>query len=372
MAPSKQEGVPHAGYAVTLLGICLAVFASACGGSSGPRDSAVYTAVGEPCNSSRLFAADSVWNACFPADAPVDSGSGDMVEGLVREVKREGAAGTGPYVQTDRYSTPLYVVRAHQPVVRVALDDPRASWRRGLQRAFRKVPIPKHARPAAGSDAHMTVWQPSRDRLWEFWQARKRRDGWHASWGGAIKHVSSSPGYFNRTSWPGLSRSNWGATATSLPVIAGTILISELRAGEINHALALDLPAPRSHSFAWPAQRTDGTGPPSAIPEGARLRLDPDQDLESLDLPRITLIMARAAQRYGMIVRDQTHGQPQAEDAVGAQRSNADSGNHPGVDAPRNRYDSAAPPEPPDSLSRALGDALEAGDDVELLRSRAM
>jgi hypothetical protein len=229
-----------------------------------------------------------------------------LVEELVREVDREGEAGTGPYVQTDSYSTPLYVARAHQRVVRVALDDPHESWRRGLQRAFRKVPIPRHARPAAGSDAHMTVWQPSRDRLWEFWQAHKRRGRWHASWGGAIKHVSQSPGYFDTSSWPGLSQPNWGATATSLPVVAGTMLINELRAGEIQHALALSLPAPRADSFAWPAQRTDGSGPRDAIPEGARLRIDPDVNLDELHLPRITLMMARAAQRYGMIVRDQT------------------------------------------------------------------
>jgi hypothetical protein len=307
MAPSTQEGVQPTGRAViALLGVCLALFASACGGSSGSSDSSASRAVGEPCNSSRLFAADSVWNACFPADAPIDSKSGEMVDGLVREVNRETSAGTGPYIQTDSYSTPLYVVRAKQPVVRVALDDPHVPWRRGLQRAFRKVPIPSRARPAAGSDAHMTVWQPSRDRLWEFWQAHRERDGWHASWGGAIKRVSKSPGYFDARSWPGLSKSNWGATATSLPVVAGTMLVRELRAGEVNHALALSLPAPRSGEFAWPAQRTDGAGPPDAIPEGARLRIDPDLDLEDLHLPRMALIMARAAQRYGMIVRDQT------------------------------------------------------------------
>jgi hypothetical protein len=90
-------------------------------------------------------------------------------------------------------------------------------------------------------------------------------------------------------------------------VIAGTMLVKELRAGQIGHALAISLPAPRAESFAWPAQRTDGTGPSDAIPEGARLRLDPDLDLDSLGLPPITLMIARAAQRYGMIVRDQTH-----------------------------------------------------------------
>jgi hypothetical protein len=321
MAPSTQEGVRPAGHALTaLLGLCLAVFAFACGASSAPSDSPAY--VGTPCNSSGLFAAGSVWNACLPADAPVDSGSAGMVGALVGEAHREEAAGTGPYIQTDSYSTPLYVVRAHQPAVRVTLDDPRAPSRRGLQRAFRKVPIPKHARPAAGSDAHMTVWQPSRDKLWEFWQARKEDGRWRASWGGAIRHVSKSPGYFDAESWPPLSRVYWGATASSLPVIAGTMLIRELRAGEIRHALALSLPAPRADWFAWPAQRTDGTGPPGAIPEGARLRLDPGLNLDDLHLPRMTLIMAKAAQRYGMIVRDQTHVAVgfYAEDPVHAKR----------------------------------------------------
>jgi hypothetical protein len=310
MAPSTQECILLKGRAASvLLVLCLLVFASASCGSSGDDDSRAspYRPVGEPCNSSRLFAADSVWNACFPADAAIDSASKEMVEELVKEVSREQSAGTGPYIQTDSYSTPLYVVPAKQPVVRVRLDDPLASSRRGLQRAFRKVPIPRHAKPARGTDAHMTIWQPSRDRLWEFWQASKRGDRWRASWGGAMKHVSKSPGYFDTGSWPGLSRTDWGATASSLPVVAGAMLVKELRAGQINHALALSLPAPRADSFAWPAQRTDGTGPSDAIPEGARLRLDPDLNLESLDLPRTTLIMARAAQRYGIIVRDQTH-----------------------------------------------------------------
>jgi hypothetical protein len=152
----------------------------------------------------------------------------------------------------------------------------------------------------------MTVWQPSRDRLWEFWRARKLSDGWHASWGGAIEHVSKSPGYYSAHSWPGLSESDWGATATSLPVIAGTMLVTELRSSRIRHALATDLPAPAAGRYSWPAQRTDGGGPPGAIPEGARLRLPSDLGLRKLHLPRIALMMARAAKRRGIIVRDQT------------------------------------------------------------------
>jgi hypothetical protein len=59
--------------------------------------------------------------------------------------------------------------------------------------------------------------------------------------------------------------------------------------------------------YSWPAQRTDGaSSDPNAIPEGARFRLDPKLDIDGLDLPPMTRMIAKAAQRYGMIVRDQT------------------------------------------------------------------
>jgi hypothetical protein len=213
----------------------------------------------------------------------------------------------GPWISTTKCSTPLYRVSADQATVRVALDSPGLSWRATLQAANVAVPIPAGARPADCTDGHMTVWQPSTGKLWEFWRARKQTDGWHASWGGAIKDVSRSPGYYTPDAWPGLSQWNWGASATSLPVIGGTMLIDELRARTINHALALALPETRAREFSWPAQRTDGAGPPDTLPEGARLRIDPRLDLDKLNLPPLTRMMAEAAQRYGIVIRDKTN-----------------------------------------------------------------
>jgi hypothetical protein len=67
------------------------------------------------------------------------------------------------------------------------------------------------------------------------------------------------------------------------------------------------IPWARSKSFSWPAQRTDGASTdPNAIPEGARFRIDPRVELTKLNLPRMTLLMAQAVQRYGMVVVDQT------------------------------------------------------------------
>jgi hypothetical protein len=257
-----------------------------------------------------LFSATSVWNAPLEASAPLDPTSSSRMAAFRAEITSEIARGIGPWISETSYSTPLYRVPAGQPRVRIKLDT--GSWGASLQRALdRGVPIPRRARPAKGSDGHLTVWQPSTDTLWEFWKAVKRPDGWHASWGGAMRRVSRSPGYYTDAAWSGLPQSqgwHWGSTASSLPVIAGTILIDELRRGRIDHALALDIPDACARVFSWPAQRTDGSDPSQGcLPEGAHLRLDPDLDLSTLTLPRITRILARAAQRYGMIVRDRTN-----------------------------------------------------------------
>jgi hypothetical protein len=270
-----------------------------------PPDGAAVPTAGTP--AARLFAPDSFWNAPLPATAPLDPRSDALVARMRQVISSELTQRIGPWIATDRCSTPLYRVPANQPVVRVALDNPSATWRAGLQKAFEAVPIPPDAKPANCSDQYLTIWQPATDRLWELWRARKLTDGWHASWGGAMNAASTSVGYYSPQSWPGLSHWNWGATATSLPVVGGTMLLDELRRGSIDHALALNVPWARAGVFSWPAQRSDGTSSdPDSLPEGARLRLDPKLDIDGLDLPPLTRMMAKAAQRYGIVVRDQT------------------------------------------------------------------
>jgi hypothetical protein len=255
-----------------------------------------------------LFSATSVWNAPLGDSAALDPTSSSRMGALKAEIASEVTRGVGPWISETSYSTPLYRVPAGQARVRVKLDT--GSWGASLRRVLDDgVPIPKGARPAKGTDGHLTVWQPATDTLWEFWKAVKRPDGWHASWGGAMRHVSRSPGYYTDNAWAGLPRSqgwNWGSTAASLPVIAGTILIDELRRGRIDHALAVAIPNTCARMFSWPAQRTDGSDAShDCLPEGAHLRLDPGLDLSTL--PRITRILARSAQRYGIIVRDRTN-----------------------------------------------------------------
>jgi hypothetical protein len=256
----------------------------------------------------RLFATNSVWNAPVPADAKLDPASHRLVANLAGMAKAEGVAGTGPFVQTTSYSTPVYVVGPFQRDARVAIDtDQNSVWVDSLQGASNAVPIPSGAEPASGTDSQITIYQPSTDRLWEYWDFRRQGGRWHARWGGAIDHVSTSPGYYSPSSWSG-ALSVWGASATSLPLAAGMMTLNELRAGHIDHALAMTVPEARASVAAWPAQRTDGYGTAADLPEGAHLRLDPKLDIPAMHLPKFVEMMALAAQRYGIVVRDESHG----------------------------------------------------------------
>jgi hypothetical protein len=226
-----------------------------------------------------------------------------MVSGLDAEVSREQQAGIGPWITV---GANVYMVGPNQPTVPVELADSTGAVRGALQAAFMAVPIPPGAQPGTDSDSEMTVWQPSTDELWEFWEMHLESDGWHATWGGAMQHVSQSPGYYNANSWPGATN-GWGATASSLPMAAGVITMTDIEQGQINHALAVNLPYPCQTIYSWPAQRTDGAGTASdCIPEGAHLRLDPTLNIPSLHLPKLVQMMAQAAQTYGIYVRDQT------------------------------------------------------------------
>jgi hypothetical protein len=225
-----------------------------------------------------------------------------MVGAFDEEVAAEEQAKRGPWINTDAYSVPIYTVPANQPKVRVRLDH--APVVRSLQAAWDAVPLPPDALPAAGTDGHLVVWQPSTDRLWEFWHLEQTSGGWQAAWGGAIEKASSDSGAYGSEAWPG-AKPDWGASASSLSIAGGLITLEDLEKGQINHALAMAAPDVRGGVFASPAQRTDGTSTnPFSLPEGAHLRLDPNLDLASLHLPRLTLMMAEAAQRYGIYVRD--------------------------------------------------------------------
>jgi hypothetical protein len=237
----------------------------------------------------------------MPNGAEPDPTSGAVIGELDRGIAVEEEGQNGPWIATTDYSVPLYVVGADQPTVPVKLiHAPEVE----LSAAWRAVPMPADAKPATGHDGELVVWQPSTDRMWEFWKLVRGKGGWRASWGGAIRHVSTNSGVFGYRAWHG-AKPWWGASASSLSIAGGLITLGDLEHGRIEHALAMAVPGVRAGVYASPAQRTDGKSTnPLALPEGAHLRLNPTLDLATLHLSKLTLIIAEAAQRYGIFIRD--------------------------------------------------------------------
>jgi hypothetical protein len=255
----------------------------------------------DPPRCGRFFGPATFWNRRLAPSTPIDRLSRTLVDDLRRQVEDGFAKRFPPTINTTSYSTPVYTVAADQRRVPVTLVGGRTSWGGALARTLAAgVPIPARARPAAGSDHHLVIWQPARDVMWELWATEQANGRWEAQWGGRMTHVSRSPGYFYDPS--GIQP---GATATSLPLAGGLMTQADLARHEITHALAMAIPSSRYAVWAKPAQRSDGgTRSDTAIPQGARFRLDPKLDLDAMQLPPFTAMMARAAQRYGIFVRD--------------------------------------------------------------------
>lgn len=233
--------------------------------------------------------------------APLARNSARSVALLAKQVDDNwgGVAATNAYA----YNGAFYRASTTAPRVRVGFHDcqKKGYLPSGLYdgpRHFVNVPIPKEARPAAGTDGHLAVYDRAADKLWEFWQMRRTKaGGWEACWGGRIDKVSTDLGRFP---YP------YGVSASGLPVAPGMVTIDEARAGRIEHAMLLHvIDAARWDRFSWPANRSDGkSNDPNAVMEGQRLRLDPTLDLDAYDLTPFGRMVAEAAQTYGFIVTD--------------------------------------------------------------------
>lgn len=245
------------------------------------------------------FSDQSVWRQSV-RDAPLNDNSDRLVEHLAESVYSR-YAGVAAF-NVNQYNVAYFVVGGDTLRTDVAFDDcqDKGSTPSGLfdgDAHFADVPIPEGAVPAEGRDGALVVYAPDSDQLWEFWRASETQDGWQACWGGRIDNVSENPGYFDGP---------FGTTATGLSHAGGMISLADVRAGRIDHAVALLAAEPATFkTFSWPAQRSDGySDDPDAVPEGLRLRLASDVDVQSLDLHPIAKMVALAAQEYGFVVVD--------------------------------------------------------------------
>lgn len=248
----------------------------------------------------KVFGQTSFWYQPIPATAPLHPNNAN----LVKEFNRQRTTWYQTVnINVREYTSPVYTVPADQPRIAVGWNDCQRKGfvERGFLAQVADVPMPANAREAAGTDAEMTIYQPSTNTVWELWQAKRDATGkWIACWGGKLVNANLTNGVMPKP---------YGTTATGLPFLGGQITAEELERGEIKHAIGIALvDVEHFNIYSWPANRSDGYNPtkkPNWIAEGQRFRFDPTIDPNTLTgVSRAGKIIFKAGQKYGFVVWD--------------------------------------------------------------------
>ncbi|MBK5231152.1 MAG: hypothetical protein JJE27_08285, partial [Thermoleophilia bacterium] len=199
---------------------------------------------------------------------------------------------TNPNLTTRRYGVPIYESEAND-----TLFGPFSCVYTCDINRDGTVPIPAFAVPDEGTDHHMTVLSPDRQTSWDYYKPVKNASGvWSGTSAGAIVPMSGN-GIVSKTIA--------GANAANMASLAGLVRPEELAQGHIDHAVTIGIPGIAGGAPACPATHNVGTtSDPNALPEGARLQLDPTVSVDALSIPAWQKTIARAMQTYGAYVRD--------------------------------------------------------------------
>lgn len=290
----------------TVIAVAIAFVTSGCGDSE--ENSYVVsppTDVGKPDQlpsfaSLSLYSADSPFNQKISPNPEIDPNSAILVNGL---------ASVGQLIlQIKKFAAPVYLADENTPRHDVKLECG-PTWELGVS-MMKDVPVPDWAEPSfdgepgdplpsgcgedSDQDNHMFILDLSTRCEYDFWQARKTNGQWLASWGNSIRMDSN-----------GIYPKGFSARGSGFAFLGGVIWPDELQAGRIEHALAFNYPFPKAGGPVAPATDSDGESERvDALPEGALLQLNPDLNLDELNVTPSEKAIARALQEYGMILVD--------------------------------------------------------------------
>lgn len=253
----------------------------------------VPTVVSVPIELMIPYTKDSIWNTPIGASPKYDLHSQEMISNLI-------LAHGGEIFTPDTYNYPVYFADESTPrwnipctlyLCAVASED-------GGNRTdmLMDVPIPPNAQPSPDSDARMIIIDKSTYAEYDLWRAAYGASGWTTASGSTYNIL-----------WNGSPDVN-NSRGSGIPSYAGLLRPWEILHGRIEHALAFGYTEPAQDKCVFPASKTDGDSSLLfAIPEGARIQLDPsltEKDFDQMGLDQTGKIIARALQEYGMILVD--------------------------------------------------------------------
>jgi hypothetical protein len=238
----------------------------------------------------RPFRANSPWNVPIGPQPGIDPSSAQLIATLDEPLTSDPT----------QYSFTLYVVDAQTPRHDIACSKYPCTvvtaTGTSVTDVLSDVPIPPDAKPSSGTDGQMILVNPVTGMEYDLWQAERTKVGWQ---------VSNASVYDVRGDGTPI---DYGSRGAGIPYLAGLIRPWEVANQKIEHAIAFGTDTVAKDRCVWPASKTDGkSGREFALPEGARLQLDPgltDRDFDAFGLNATARVIARALQEYGMILVD--------------------------------------------------------------------
>lgn len=253
------------------------------------------TEMSKPIEEKVPYTKNSPWNTPIGASPKYDVHSDEMVANLRLSNKGQIiTAGEG-------FNYPVYFADENTPrwdIPCLRNECTIASSNQNVVRTdiVQDIPIPVGAQPADDTDGRMIIIDTVTYTEYDLVHAQRTAKGWEA---GTVSIYNIL--------WDGTSVRH-SSRGSGIPGYAGLLRPWEIRQGRIEHALAFGYTEPALDKCVFPASKTDGDSTiPFAIPEGARLQLDPsltEADFDQMGLDRAGKIIARALQEYGMISVD--------------------------------------------------------------------
>lgn len=247
----------------------------------------------------RAFTDDSWWNTPLPKDAPLNP-DGEAILDYLRTAEESGrgcltlaGAQDGPWGQ------PIYWAERSDR----SYDVEGVRGQRPPE--LNRLRIPDGARAADNNDGSMTLYDLDKGYVVALTDAEYDEDAdeWSAS-GATVTYLDSN-GLHVRTGESddprnrGTHRGNNGATMA--------VSLDEVRAGEVRHVVKVAAGPEVADRAVFPMIGSDGDyqgDDPAVPPQGLRLRIRDDVDLDAVVGHPEAMVIARGLQRYGFYIGD--------------------------------------------------------------------
>jgi hypothetical protein len=233
---------------------------------------------------SRPFQSSSYWNTPL-GHAPLSTHSASWIH--------DASANSGTHLNLvlGDWGMPVYRATSSDPLVQITSSGHTV-----------RVHIPAKARPMSANDAALTVIDPATNQVVGLFGAHVSGGKWSVT--GLSRYIYQSNGIAGGL--PGGRKANFGHRG--IPASVPAVTKADIRRGTIRHRLEIYWHETASKTPEGPSAYFPMTGSESGkngvVPEGAVIRIKPGVDLRQLHLSRAAYVIARALQRYGAVVGD--------------------------------------------------------------------